>query len=395
MITRSVFYPLVQRLHSPRCRIQVLFGPRESGKTTLAQQAIQAFAGRATYVSSDGPTAIDAFDLEQKWELARLECRRSGRWLLILDEVQRTAGWSAVARRLRDGDAGEGLDLRVLMIGSSMPLLDAGLKSDLQGLYDMTPTGHWSYAEIQERFGWTLDQYIYFGGYPRTAEMLANEEGWRAFLLEQVIETALARDVLLSAQVAKPSLLRSFFRLACTHSAEVLSFQKMTTQLPGAGNTTTLSGYLELLQGAGLVRGLQKFDDGEERKRGSIPKLQVFNSGLATALSGWTYESARGDGDRWGRLVESAIGAHLANAAVTGEIDDLCYWRERNRDVAFVIRAGNRIVALDVKAGQRKISMPGIEVFARAFRPYRRLEVGAEGIPVEEFLRISPRELSL
>ena len=120
-------------------------------------------------------------------------------------------------------------------------------------------------------------------------------------------------------------------------------------------------------------------------QRGSSPKLQVLNTALMTAQSGLTLDEARADREFWGRLVESAVGAHLANAAATGECE-LFYWRERNREVDFVVRAGRRIVAIEVKSGRAPQALPGMAAFAEAFRAQRTLLVGGDGIPVEEFL---------
>jgi hypothetical protein len=86
-----------------------------------------------------------------------------------------------------------------------------------------------------------------------------------------------------------------------------------------------------------------------------------------------------------GRLVESAVGAHLINAAAANELE-ICYWRDRNREVDFVIKTGRRIVGIEVKSGRRKEALPGMAAFAAAFNPDRTLLVGGDGIPVEEFL---------
>jgi predicted AAA+ superfamily ATPase len=292
-----------------------------------------------------------------------------------------------------DRDTELKLEIRVLLIGSSATLVEGGLANALAGRFELSLAGHWSFAEMRETFDWTLDQFLYFGGLPGVANLIREEESWRRYLLDSLIETSLARDVLSSARVDKPALLRSLLRLGCEQSGEVLSYQKMTSQLPGAGNTTTLAGYLNLLSGAGMLRGIEKFHVGRERERGSIPKLQVFTTGFTTAQAWTTFARMRNQPEVWGRLVESAIGAHLAQAAMTGEIDDLTYWRERNRDVDFVLRLGERIVTIDVKSGRRKASLSGIAAFHKRFNPERSFLVGGEGIPVEEFLQFSPREL--
>ncbi len=393
MITRSLLGSLVLRLRSPRRFLQVLAGPRQVGKTTLARQAMKAFGEHSTYLTADNPAPGDNFWIEQQWELARLHCRQSGIWLLVLDEIQKIPRWSEAVKKLWDEDSLQGLDLRVLVLGSSPLLMQTGLSDSLAGRFEMLRVGHWNFAEMREAFGWTLDQYIYFGGYPGAAELIEDEERWRRYLLDSLIETTLSRDVLLMARVEKPALLRSLFRLGCEYSGQILSYQKMVGQLQDAGNTTTLAGYLDLLAGTGMLRGISKYSGQVVRQRASIPKLQVFNTGLISAQAAMTFQRVRHHPDHWGRLVESAVGAHLAGAVMRGEIDDLYYWREHNREVDFVIRFGTRIVALEVKSGQRKQALPGIAAFDQTFLPARSFLVGSGGMPIEEFLQVAPIEL--
>jgi hypothetical protein len=204
-------------------------------------------------------------------------------------------------------------------------------------------------------------------------------------VLDSLIETTIARDVLLLSRVDKPVLLRRLFQLGCSYSGQTLSFTKMVGQLQDAGNTVTLAHYLELLAAAGMLTGLQKHAGEAVRQRSSSPKLQVLNNALMTAQSGLTLREARADPEYWGRVVESAVGAHLANAAAVGACQ-LFYWREGNREVDFVTRAGRKLVAIEVKSGRSRHAQPGLRVFVEAFKPQRRLLVGGDGIAIEEFL---------
>ncbi|WP_424948440.1 DUF4143 domain-containing protein [Candidatus Spongiihabitans sp.] len=87
----------------------------------------------------------------------------------------------------------------------------------------------------------------------------------------------------------------------------------------------------------------------------------------------------------WGRLAESAVGAHLVNAATEGNCQ-LFYWRERNHEVDFVLRQGRKLVAIEVKSGNLSGTLPGMDAFARKFKPTRKLLVGTDGISLEKFL---------
>lgn len=387
MYTRPILGTLLQRVHEPRRFLQVLAGPRQVGKTTLARQTMTEFGDRSTYATADNPAPGDWAWLEQQWEAARLRCRQSGSWLLVLDEVQKVPRWSEAVKRLWDEDTAEKLDLRVVLLGSSPLLVKRGLTESLAGRFEILRIGHWSLAEMQAAFGWTVEQYIFFGGYPGAAALVQDEDRWRRYLLDSLIETTLARDILLMTRVDKPALLRQLFRLGCEYSGQILSYQKMLGQLQEAGNTTTLAHYLELLAGAGMLCGIHKYSGQAVRQRASSPKLQVLNNGLKTAQSTRSFNEVRHDPEQWGRMVESAVGAHLSGSALTGECE-VFYWREASKEVDFVLRRGDKLVAIEVKSGRKQESLPGMAAFENAFAPSKKLLVGTGGIRVEEFLRI-------
>lgn len=384
---RAAFDALLARLREQRRFIQVLAGPRQAGKTTLAQQAMAAAALPSHYASADDPALRDRVWLGAQWAIGRLRARDAGAQgaLLILDEIQKLPDWSEVVKRLWDEDTTAGLGLRVVLLGSTPLLLQRGLAESLAGRFEVIRVTHWSYPEMRDAFGLNLEQFLFFGGYPGAAALIGDRERWARYILDSLVETTLSRDILLLTRVDKPALLRQLFRLGGDYSAQVLSYQKMLGQLEDAGNTTTLAHYLQLLSGAGLLTGLQKFSGSEVRARGSSPKLLVLNTALMTAPTTVTLGEAREDSDFWGRLVESAVGAHLSNTALGSGVE-VFYWRERNREVDFVLRAGRRMVPVEVTSGRRKGAMPGMEAFARRFRPARTLLVGGQGVPLEEFL---------
>ena len=378
---------LAWRLAEPRRFIQVVAGPRQVGKTTLVLQIVQASKLTAQVASADEPTLRGHEWIEQQWEAARLKTKGgvTAGAVLVLDEVQKIPDWSEVVKRLWDADSRAGLPLKVVLLGSAPLLIQRGLTESLAGRFEVLHLPHWSYAEMREAFGWNVEQYIFHGGYPGAATLIGEPGRWARYVVDSLIETTISRDVLLLTRVDKPALLRRLFQLACSYSGQILSYQKMLGQLQDAGNTTTLAHYLDLLAGAGMVTGLQKYAGESVRQRGSSPKLQVLNTALMTAPSGLVLEEARRDPELWGRLVESAIGAHLANAAAVGDCE-VFYWRDRNREVDYVVRTGAILTAIEVKTGRSRDTLAGMGAFAEAFRPGRKLLVGADGIPVDEFL---------
>ncbi|HQR53307.1 MAG TPA: ATP-binding protein [Burkholderiales bacterium] len=378
---------LSERLAEPRHHLQMVAGPRQVGKTTLVQQVVEAAGIVVRSASADEPTLRGPQWIEQQWQAARLaaaEADTTGA-VLVLDEIQKIPNWSESVKRLWDEDARKRLPLKVVLLGSAPLLVAQGLTESLAGRFELLHLPHWSFSEMRAAFGFTLDQYLFYGGYPGAAPLVREPQRWARYIADSLIETSISRDVLLVTRVDKPALLRRLFELACRYSGQALSYTKMLGQLHDAGNATTLAHYLELLGGAGLVVGLQKYAGDIARSRGSSPKLQVLNTALLTAQSGLSLTEARGDGEFWGRLVESAVGAHLANAAAGGEFE-LYYWRERNQEVDFVVKAGRRLAAIEVKSGRAPQAHRGTAAFAAAFKPSRSLLVGGDGIELGEFL---------
>jgi uncharacterized protein len=386
MIRQTLHDQLLRRLGEKRRFIQVLAGPRQVGKTTLARQVMEVLKCPAHYVSADEPTLQDRIWIEQQWDAARLKAaaNKAGA-LLVLDEIQKAPGWSDTVKRLWDADTHAGTPLKVLLLGSSPLLIQRGLTESLAGRFEIISVPHWSFAEMREAFGWDLEQFIYYGAYPGAAELIEEPERWRQYIVHSLIETTISRDILLLTRVDKPALLRRMFLLGCDYSGQILSYQKMLGQLLDAGNTVTLAHYLELLNGAGMVAGLSKYSHGQIRQRGSSPKLLVLNTALMTAQSGRTLPEARQDGEYWGRVVESCAGAHLMNTSFGTGIE-VSYWRERNQEVDFVLRQGKTTVAIEVKSGRRRETPAGMEAFSKQFNPKRKLLVGGSGISLAEFL---------
>lgn len=378
---------LTRRLAEPRRFIQVVAGPRQVGKSTLVQQVVAALAVPVRYASADEPTLRGSDWIAQQWEAARLDTARAGAdgAVLVLDEIQKIPGWSEAVKRLWDEDTRARRRLKVVLLGSAPLLVARGMSESLAGRFELLHLPHWSFAEMRAAFGFSLEQYLFFGGYPGAASLAAEPARWRRYVIDSLIETSIARDVLLLTRVDKPALLRRLFELACRYSGQVLSYTKMLGQLQDAGNATTLAHYLELLAGAGMVAGLEKYAGDAARRRGSSPKLQVLNTALLSATAGLTPEEAKTDREFWGRLVESAVGAHLANAAQAGQCE-LFYWRERGHEVDFVVRAGRTLTAIEVKSGRTRQARTGLAAFAGAFRCKRQLLIAADGIALQEFL---------
>jgi predicted AAA+ superfamily ATPase len=392
---RPVYAEILERAHEPRRFIQVLAGPRQVGKTTLARQVMDAIGIPGHLASADAPDPEDIGWIYTQWAIGRQGARMGGRagGLLVLDEVQKIRDWSDVVKQLWDEDTASGLPLRVMLLGSAPLLVRQGLSDSLAGRFETIGVTHWTFAEMRDAFGWDLETYLFYGGYPGAAPLIRRHERWEEYILDSLIETTLARDILLLHRVEKPALLRQLFRLACASSGLVLSYTKMLGTLTDAGNTVTLAHYLELLGGAGMVTGIGKYSGSAVRRRASSPKLLALNTALISATARTTLDRARSDPAFWARLVMSAVGAHLWAHADT---DELCYWRAGNADVDWIVRPGllargaDRPIAIEVRAGHSRANR-GLAAFARVERA-RPLVIGAGGVPIEDFLSRHPRD---
>ena len=390
---RKQFGTLKERILEPRKFMQVVAGPRQVGKSTLMGQVLEQVSIAHVTEVADGVDPKDSDWIHRVWEAARTTMMIRGieEYLLVIDEVQKIENWSEMVKREWDADTRNRLNLKVVLLGSSRLLLKKGLTESLAGRYELIRMPHWSLREMRDAFGVTLDEYIYFGGYPGPAHMIKDERRWRKYIKDSLVAPAIEKDVVMTSNIYKPALMKQLFEVGCSYSAEILSLTKLMGQLQDAGNVTTLADYLEILDEYALLTALQKYANDETRKRGSIPKYQVYNNALLTAYKGRGFVVDRTDTNAWGRWVESAVGAHLLSMA--NELDyDVYYWREpsrnkgeKDKEVDFIIDNGGEVTAIEVKSGRRGMNA-GLPAFVEAFKPKRSFVVGTGGVSLEDFL---------
>ncbi len=386
MFVRAEYQEVKNRLEEQRMFIQVIAGPRQVGKSTLVEQVLEQITIPYSSFSADNEQNVTNAWISNVWDAVRnkMTLLHETEHILVIDEVQKVDNWSEVVKREWDRDTREKRNLKVLLLGSSRLLLKQGLTESLAGRFELIRMGHWNFLEMKEAFGWTLDQYIYFGGYPGTAPLISNEARWKRYVKDSLVESALANDVLGTTTVYKPSLLKRLFELGCSYSGELLSLTKMMGQLQDKGNVTTLANYIQILDECNLLAGLQKYSGDTARRYASVPKYQVYNNALMNVYSTANFEEQRLDLGKWGRLVESAVGSHLLNYA--DKLDyKVYYWRDKNDEVDFVVERNRKVWAIEVKSGKRGINK-GLGMFREAFNPYRAFVVGTDGITVEQFL---------
>lgn len=379
MYKRSIYHTIIKRMKEHRMFIQVVMGPRQIGKSTVVKQVLDDLGKPYLLYSADTIPSTSPKWISECWANARLQMRAQQleEMILVIDEVQKLKNWSEYVKKEWDADSLNHINLKVILLGSSRVLLEKGLAESLMGRYEEIRMSHWSYPEMREAFNMSLEQYIYYGGYPGAAQLIEDEERWANYVNGAIIDATINKDILMDSPISKPALLRQTFELSVAYSGKILSLTKMLGALQDAGNTVTLAGYLNLLGDSGLVTGLQKFSVDMARKRASIPKYQVYNNALLSVLSGLSFKEAVTDSKRWGQFFESAIGAYIISEAFVHRFE-VYYWREGNDEVDFVLKKNQKIVAIEVKSnGETKTT--GMERFHKLFNPLATIVVGENG----------------
>jgi len=386
MYKRAEYQQITNRLKEPRKFIQVVMGPRQVGKTTVVKQVLQDIDLPYQQFSADNVPATNTAWISDCWAAVRSLKQSKGleSMILVIDEIQKISNWSEAVKKEWDADTFNDCNIKVLLLGSSRVLLEKGLSESLGGRFEEIRMTHWSYLEMKECFGFTLDQYLYYGGYPGAAELISDQDRWEQYIQSSIIDATINKDILMNTPIGKPALLRQTFELGASYSGELLSLSKMLGSLQDAGNTVTLAGYINLLDESGLLCGLQKYSIDSARRRASIPKLQVYNNALKMVYQPLTFNQAIMDRKQWGRIFESGIGAWIVSQAFAHRFE-VFYWRERADEVDFIIRKKGTVIAIEVKSNAEK-NTRGLDVFRRGFSPKSSFIVGDGGIRAEDFL---------
>lgn len=393
MYKRKIYSTIVKRLNEQRMFIQVIMGPRQIGKSTVIKQALDDLDKPFLFYSADTVPSTSSTWISDCWNNARLQMRAQGlqEMILVIDEIQKLKNWSEYVKKEWDADSLNFVNIKVALLGSSRVLLEKGLAESLMGRYEEIRMSHWSYSEMKEAFGMTLEQFIYYGGYPGAAMLIADEDRWRNYVSGAIIDATINKDILMDSPIGKPALLRQTFELSVSYSGKILSLTKMLGTLQDAGNTVTLAGYLNLLGDSGLVTGLQKFSMDAARKRASIPKYQVYNNALLSYQLGLRFQDAISDSKQWGQIFESAIGAYILSESFVHRFE-VFYWRDGNDEVDFILKKNRKIVAIEVKSNGEAYTK-GLERFREQFQPWASIIVGEKGILPEVFLSMDLRSL--
>lgn len=395
MYQRRHLYILKSRMAEPRRRMQIVMGPRQVGKSTLVGQFTEGISVPFDFFAADGVNRFDSSWIPNKWQQVRMrmDIHSEQEHILIIDEVQKIRGWSEQVKKEWDEDSRSHRNLKVILLGSSRLLLQKGLEESLEGRFETIKMGYWDWQEMHEAFGFSMDEYVYFGGFPGLAPDIQDEDRWRNLMEDSIISPILTRDILEIEEIRNPALLRQVFELACIESAKELSLTKMQGTM-NSGTVPTIKNYLDILNKSMIVQPLQNYSPSRVKEKQSVPKMQVFNNAFRNRFGTFSFDEARVDPAEWGRLVESAVGAHLANRAMTDDYE-LFYWRnERRQECDYVLRKGQALVAIEVKSGSVDKTV-GFEKFKERFadKVTAAFIVGPHALPLDDFFIMDLKSL--
>jgi len=392
---RPLFFKLLTRLQEPRMFIQVITGPRQVGKTTIALSLKKELNEYTEYYSADDVLGNTSNWIDRIWESLRIKMKldKISKAVLILDEVQKINNWSAIVKKHWDHDSNEGINIIPVLLGSPRLLLMDGLSESLLGRYEVSHAGHWSFDEMSKAFGYTPDEFMWFGGYPGSAKIKHDEIRFKEYIINSIIEPTLTRDILLTTKIDKPALLRQLFEVGVECSTCILSYNKLIGQLQDAGNTTTLAKYIGLLNQAGLLTGLNKYLGTSITTKGTIPRFQVHNSAIYTAYKRDTFIETYSNPIKWGHITENAVGVYLIDQIKNNTKASLFYWREKDVEIDYVVLYGDQVIGLEVKSGNEGIPEKAVKLFKQRYPESKLILIGKHGIPVELLLKSTLSEL--
>ena len=391
MYKRAQLSVLESRMAESRRTIHVVMGPRQVGKSTMIDQFVEHISVPYSLFSADGVGKTNTDWISEKWYEVRTKMMLYGEneHILIIDEIQKIAGWSETVKKEWDQDTRDKRNLKVILLGSSRLLIQKGLEESLEGRYETLKMGYWEWEEMREAFGFTMEQFIYFGGFPGLAPYINDEDRWRRMMEDSIISPILNRDILDIEEIRNPSLLRQVFEIGSMYSAQEISLNKMQGVV-NSGTVPTISSYLRILDETMLVKPLYKYDNSTIKTRNSVPKMQAYNNAFRNSYCQHTFEEAVMNKVEWGRQVESAVGAYLAGRSVIDGFQ-LLFWRdEKKNECDYVLKKGESLRAIEVKSGHAD-NIEGYLAFKNRFgrNIVNSFIVGPEGLPLEDFFKLN------
>lgn len=249
-------------------------GPRQCGKTTLAEQ----FGLAEAETSEDAQ--VTHFDLERAADRQRLQTPEQTlsplKGLVVIDEIQRQPGLFETLRVLLDR---RDWPARYLILGSASPALMQGASETLAGRVGVVDLGGFDLAEVAPDQWRTL---WHRGVFPRS--FLAQDEESSALWREAFVETFLLRDIVELGITVPAEALRRFWTMVGHYHGQVWNAAEFARAI-GAGQAAARR-YLDILAAARMVRVLPPWFENLKKRQVRAPKIYVRDTGMLHTLLG-------------------------------------------------------------------------------------------------------------
>lgn len=358
----SFINKLTSRLGGNDGLIQVILGPRQVGKTTTILKLIdEQYKDVSRYVSADTVFNPGAAWLRGEWQNA-IEKNQ----ILFIDEIQKIDNWSEAIKALYDETKRAKKKIKCVLLGSSSLAIQSGLTESLTGRFQLINAYHWNYKESHQAYGLNFEEYVRYGGYPGSYRFIHTDD-WNDYVLNSIINTVIEKDILLYHAVKKPALFKQAFEIIVSYPAQEISYAKLLGQLQDGGNTDLIKYYLELYQGAFLIKILEKYSEKVIKIKASSPKIIPLAPCIPYIQTRTAY-----DAEVKGRIFELMVGAQLVRTN-----EQLYYWREGKFEVDYVLKSGSKVFAIEVKSGKKR-SERGLEEFKKRFKKARGIIINLE-----------------
>lgn len=358
-------------------RIQMLTGPRQVGKTTILLELAEDFGARAIYRAADVEEVSAPGWWTLQWERA-VRMARTGKTLLIVDEIHSMPYWARRIKVAFDEVCREKLPLQIIISGSAALPITTGARNELAGRFELLTLRHWTVRDLIEVFQLPLEEaaevYVRYGAFPGELTRRHDYARWREYIIHAILDPALNSDLLLLNQIQKPAILRQLSSIASAQPSEIISLQKLAATLQEKGTLPTISHYLSLLGEAYLLATLDKYSEREVRRRASPPKLVPLSNAFLTAYSDTEPPTAMQNPEKWGHWLENACIAAAVNAGY-----QVSYWRSEPYEVDMVVTGQNDNWAIEIKSGGFATrDLHGLMTFIERYRDFRPLIIGEE-----------------
>jgi len=341
---------LKSRLKEKKLKIQVLLGPRQVGKTTFVH-FLMSELGQSKFHYHVGDGIHESSWIRLQWQLAVEQNK-----ILVIDEIQKIPDWSEQIKICWDESVRKKQDIKCILLGSSSLVLNKGLGESLTGRFELIPFYHWNYSDSNLYLKFSLDDFLIFGGYPGSYDYIKQTKRWEDYLRSSIVETVIAKDILTQAKVKSPALFRQCFYVLANYPAQVISYNKILGQLQDKGNIDLTKYYIELFEGAFLIKSIHKYTNNEIGKRLSSPKIIALSPSLNTF-----HRLDNLPKDYLGRVFESVVGAQLIK-----HFNRVSYWSEGDYEVDYILEHKGQLIAIEVKSGRDKRSV-SLEKFSKKY----------------------------